>query len=44
LHAALHVEGVQRVDLAQPAADLVLDGTEAAHCTGISVVIGGSDE
>jgi len=44
LHAALHVEGVQRVDLVQPLGDLVLDGTEAAHCTGTSVVIGGSDE
>lgn len=44
LHAALHVEGVQRVELAAPSADLVLDGTEAAYCTGISVVIGGSDE
>lgn len=44
LHAALHVEGVQRVELAQPLADLVLDGTEAAYCTAISVVIGGSDE
>lgn len=44
LHAALHVEGVQRVELTQPVGDLVLGGTEAAHCTGISVVIGGSDE
>lgn len=44
LHAALHVEGVQRVELASPAADVVLDETEAAHCTSVSVVIGGSDE
>jgi phage-related baseplate assembly protein len=44
IHAALHVEGVQRVELAQPAADVVLDETQAAHCTGVTVVIGGSDE
>ncbi|WP_456489623.1 baseplate assembly protein [Marinobacter nauticus] len=44
LHAALHVEGVQRVELAQPASDLVLSGTEAAYCTSTSVMIGGSDE
>lgn len=44
LHAALHVEGVQRVELAAPLADVVLDDTQAAHCTGTTVVIGGSDE
>lgn len=44
LHAALHVEGVQRVELSQPLADLVLDGTEAAYCAGTTVAIGGSDE
>ncbi|WP_417329567.1 baseplate assembly protein [Halomonas cupida] len=44
VYAALHVEGVQRVELASPAADVVLDETQAAHCTGTSVSIGGSDE
>ncbi|SFD68135.1 Phage-related baseplate assembly protein [Thiohalospira halophila DSM 15071] len=44
LHAALHVEGVQRVELASPAADVVLDNTQAAYCTGTTVAIGGSDE
>lgn len=44
IYAALHVEGVQRVELTAPAADVVLDETQAAHCTGTSVVIGGSDE
>ncbi|MGM0912771.1 MAG: baseplate assembly protein [Pseudomonadota bacterium] len=43
IHAALHVEGVQRVELAAPGADVVLDDTQAAHCTGTTVVIGGSD-
>lgn len=44
LHAALHVEGVQRVELSEPVADIVLDETQAGHCTGSSVTIGGSDE
>ncbi|RCV89721.1 baseplate assembly protein [Billgrantia montanilacus] len=44
IHAALHVEGVQRVELASPTADVVLDETQAAHCTATSLVIGGSDE
>jgi phage-related baseplate assembly protein len=44
LYAALHVEGVQRVELAQPAADVVLDKTQAAYCSGYSIAVGGSDE
>lgn len=44
LYAALHVEGVQRVELAQPAADVVLDKTQAAYCTGYGITVGGSDE
>ncbi|WP_281688494.1 baseplate J/gp47 family protein [Pseudomonas citronellolis] len=44
LFAALHVEGVQRVELAQPAADVVLDATQAAYCTGYAISVGGSDE
>ncbi|MBP2850525.1 baseplate assembly protein [Dickeya oryzae] len=44
LYAALHVEGVQRVELDSPAADVVLDDTQAAYCTGYQITIGGSDE
>lgn len=44
VYAALHVEGVQRVELVSPAADVVLDETQAAHCNGTNVSIGGSDE
>lgn len=44
LYAVLHVEGVQRVELLQPAADVVLDKTRAAYCTGWTLTIGGSDE
>lgn len=44
LYAALHVEGVQRVELAQPTVDVVLDKTQAAYCSGYSIAVGGSDE
>ena len=44
LFAALHVEGVQRVELAQPAQDVVLDKTQAGWCTGRASSVGGSDE
>lgn len=41
IYAALHVEGVQRVELAQPVADMVLDDTQASHCTGYTITVGG---
>lgn len=44
IYAALHVEGVQRVELAAPLADMVLDKTQAASCTGWTVTSGGTDE
>lgn len=44
IFAALHVEGVQRVELTAPAADVVLNKTQAASCTGWSVINGGTDE
>ena len=44
LFAALHVEGVQRVELPQPSADVVLTSSQAAHCTAIDVSAGGFDE
>lgn len=44
LYAAIHVEGVQRVNLIQPATDVVLDKTQAAYCTGYTLSVGGSDE
>jgi len=44
IYAALHVEGVQRVELAAPLADVVLDKTQAASCTGWTVTSGGTDE
>ena len=44
LFAALHVEGVQRVELLHPAADVVLTSSQAAHCTAIDISTGGFDE
>ncbi|MDI5036008.1 baseplate assembly protein, partial [Salmonella enterica subsp. enterica serovar Montevideo] len=42
-YAALHVEGVQRVELTSPLEDVVLDKTQAASCTEWSVTNGGTD-
>ncbi|POE01360.1 baseplate assembly protein [Pectobacterium odoriferum] len=44
IFAALHVEGVQRVDLESPAADIVLDKSQASYCANWVLNIGGSDE
>ncbi|WJV52952.1 baseplate assembly protein [Prodigiosinella aquatilis] len=44
IYAALHVEGVQRVNLLAPLVDVVLDQTQASYCTGWQITIGGSDE
>jgi len=44
IYAALHVEGVQRVELASPAADIVLDKTQASFCVDYQIRLGGSDE
>lgn len=44
LYAALHVEGVQRVELLQPAVDIVLNKQQAGYCTGYELSLGGSDE
>ena len=44
IYAALHVEGVQRVELTAPVADIVLDDTQASYCTAYSVTVGGNDE
>lgn len=39
--AALYVEGVERVELAQPLGDIICDATQAAHCSSVEVVIDG---
>ncbi len=44
LSAALSVEGVQRVVLDAPLAEIVCDATQAAHCTAITVTHAGYDE
>lgn len=44
LYAALTVEGVMRVDLTSPAANIICDQTQAAFCTSITLTSGGVDE
>ncbi|CNE08494.1 baseplate assembly protein [Yersinia kristensenii] len=44
IHAVLHVEGVQRVELASPAHDMVLDKYQASYCTQYTITVGGTDE
>lgn len=44
IYSALHTEGVQRVELDQPAQSISIARTQAAYCTGINVTHGGVDE
>ncbi|MFV4846472.1 baseplate assembly protein [Edwardsiella tarda] len=44
IYASLHVEGVQRVALASPTADIVLDKSQASYCNAYQLTIGGTDE
>lgn len=44
LYAAMHVEGVQRVNLIHPTADIVISRTQAAHCTGSVITLAGYGE
>lgn len=41
LHAALHVDGVERVELHEPAGNVAADLTQAPFCTAINVLHGG---
>lgn len=41
IYAALHIDGVNRVELISPATDVVLTPAQASYCTNISVTIGG---
>lgn len=43
LHAALYRPGVQDVTITAPAASLVIPSDTAAHCTAITVTVGGRD-
>ncbi|MEO3990249.1 baseplate assembly protein [Pseudocitrobacter cyperus] len=44
IYAALHVEGVQRVELAEPQADIVLNQYQASYCSAYTLTSGGTDE
>ena len=42
--AALHVAGVQNVNLISPGADVAVRWNEAPHCTSVALSVGGEDE
>ena len=44
ISAALHVEGVQRIVINAPPADIVCNRTQAGHCTGIAIEVVGYDD
>jgi phage-related baseplate assembly protein len=44
LFAALHREGVQRVELTTPAAGITTTKAQAAYCTGVTITLGGYDQ
>ena len=44
IFAALHVEGVQNVNLLEPAADLIITRQQAPRCTDIAIVAAGVGE
>lgn len=43
LYSALHQPGVQRAEIASPAATIINDETEASFCVGINLTYGGTD-
>ena len=44
IYAALHLEGVQRVELISPTADIVLPSSKSAYCTAFNLEIMTSDD
>ncbi|MBR7777373.1 baseplate J/gp47 family protein [Undibacterium rugosum] len=42
--AALHAEGVKKVDLHAPLVDIVIDQTQAAYCFAVTIANGGADD
>lgn len=44
IYAALHIEGVQRVELLEPSADIALTNDKASYCTAINLELVTSDD
>lgn len=44
LYSALHVEGVQRVKLISPSADIIVNAQSAAFCTEVQISHGGTND
>lgn len=43
IYAALHVDGISRVELVTPTTDIVIDKFHHGYCTSKSVIIGGTE-
>ncbi|ELY5698036.1 baseplate assembly protein [Acinetobacter baumannii] len=43
IYAALHVDGVSRVEILNPTSDIVISKSQHAFCTGVDVQIGGTE-
>ena len=41
IYAALHVDGIERVEIISPAADLVMDSYHHPYCTAKNITVGG---
>ena len=41
IYAALHVDGIERVEIISPSADLVMDSYHHPYCTAKSITVGG---
>ena len=39
IYAALHVDGIEHVNITSPNADIVIDATQAGHCTNIDISV-----
>ena len=44
IYAALHAEGVQRVELTSPSENIVIDATQAPYCEEITITHGGTGD
>ena len=43
INAAIHVEGISKLVITSPAADIEISNEQAAYCTGITILNGGVD-
>lgn len=44
IYAALHIEGVQRVELLEPTQNIILNNNQAGYCTNMNIEVAVSDD